>query len=177
MLVLRVSIWIALVAWLAGPASALVGRHHVRWQQTARVLWTLGCAAYLVHVAAAFHVVHGWSHDDAFAATARDTAEATGFESGFGLWLNYLFTALWVFDAASWWWLGLSAYRHRPRWLEAFLYGFMVFMAFNATVVFEDGWVRAFGLAGTVLLVLLILASSRISGAPNLSDGPAVEGR
>lgn len=169
MLVLRLSIWIALVAWLAGPASALVGRRRARWQRAARWLWTVGCAAYLVHVAAAFQVVHGWSHAAAFAATARDTAAATSVESGFGLWLNYLFTAVWVADAASWWWLGVPAYRRRSRWLEVGVYGFMTFMAFNATVVFEDGWVRVFGILGTLLLFALLLksigASRRISPA------------
>lgn len=159
MFVLRLSIWIALLAWLAGPASALIGRGDARWQATARWLWTVGCLAYLVHVAAAFHVAHGWSHAAAYAATARDTAAATGFESGFGLWLNYLFTALWLADGAWWWWLGLAAYRQRSRWLEAGVYGFMVFMAFNATVVFEDGWVRVFGIVGSVCLLALLIST------------------
>lgn len=157
MLVLRLSIWLALVLWLAGPASALVGRSSPGWQRAARTLWTLGFAAYAVHVATAFHVVHDWSHAAAYAATARDTAAVTGVESGFGLWLNYLFTALWAADAASWWRLGIAGYRRRPRWVAAGSYGFMAFMAFHATVVFEQGPVRAFGLAGSALLALLLL--------------------
>lgn len=157
MFVLKLSIWIALLAWLAGPVSALLGRGDARRQRTARALWTLGCVAYLAHVAAAFHLVHGWSHTAAFDATARDTAAATGVESGFGLWLNYLFTALWVADSVSWWWLGTQSYRRRPRWLEGGIYGFMIFMAFNATVVFEGGWVRVFGILGTLLLAGLLL--------------------
>lgn len=173
--VLRLSIWIALLAWLAGPASAFVGRGHMRWQRTARALWTLGCAAYLVHVAAAFQVVHGWSHAAAYEATLRDTAATTGFESGFGLWLNYLFTVLWTVDAASWWWLGLDGYRRRARWITDALYGFMLFMTLNATVVFEDGWVRAFGFAGCLLLAgLAARRVFRTRFRPNLPAGPLV---
>ncbi|MDA8020997.1 MAG: hypothetical protein MPN21_26465 [Thermoanaerobaculia bacterium] len=161
MFVVRLSIWIALVAWLAGPVSALVGRDHAPWQRTARFFWTLGCAVYLVHVAAAFHVVHGWSHTAALAATASETATVTGVESGMGLWLNYVFTLLWVADAAWWWRLGVQAYRRRPRWIGGMLYGFMIFMAFHATVVFEGGWVRVSGVAGSALLLALLLVAAR----------------
>lgn len=156
MLILRISIWIALVAWLAGPASALVGRRHGGWQRLARWLWALGCAAFLVHVAAAFHFVHGWSHAAAHAATARDTAAVTGFDSGAGLWLNYLFTALWLADVVAWWRLGVDGYRQRSAAWTIAVYGFMAFLAFNATVVFEEGWVRTGGILGSVMLAVLV---------------------
>lgn len=161
MLVLRISIWIALVAWLAGPAAALVGRRHAGWQRLARRLWTLGCAAFLVHVAAAFHFVHGWSHAAAHAATARDTAAVTGFDSGAGLWLNYLFTALWLGDAVAWWRLGTGGYRRRSAAWTIAVYGFMAFLAFNATVVFEQGWVRVGGVLGSLLLATLVVLRLR----------------
>lgn len=179
MFVLRLSIWIALLCWLAGPASALAGRRRERWQRAARWLWTVGCAAFLVHVAAAFHVVHGWSHAAAYAATARDTAAVTGVDSGFGLWLNYLFTALWVADAAAWWRLGTEGYRRRARWITASVYGFMAFLAFHATVVFEEGGARLAGLLATVGLAALLLGSvfrPRTSGLESPAD-PGRRGR
>src|SRR5262245_24460217 len=86
-------------------------------QRAARRAWTAGCLAYLVHVGCAFHFYHHWSHWAAYDATARDTANRVGLESGAGLYVNYLFTILWVGDVI-WWWLGLEAYQRRPRWLN-----------------------------------------------------------
>lgn len=75
------------------------------------------------------HAGHGWSH----AAAYRHTAEAGGF--GAGVYVNYLFAAVWLADAA-WMWAAPTAYRHRPRWVGVAVHGFLAFIVFNATVVF-----------------------------------------
>ena len=154
-LLTRASVWLALAAYLAGPCAALIGRRLGAWQRAARIAYTLGLAAYLIHVAAAFHFFYGWSHATALAETARETAAVTGVASGAGLYLNYLFTFLWTADAIWWWSTGTAAFRRRSSWIDGVLHGFLLFMAFNATVVFEQGTVRWAGAAASLALATL----------------------
>ena len=138
------TLWTIRIACVLYVAALLTRR---RW------VWTAGLAAYLTHVAAAFAYHHHWSHDAAYRETARQTAELFGVESGFGLWFNYAFTAIWIGDVA-WLWTG----RTRPWWVSAAIHSFIAFMFFNATAVFASGWVRWLGVAAT----LPVLASSKI---------------
>jgi hypothetical protein len=124
--------------------AALLG---FAWRWT----WTTGLAAYLLHVAAAFSLHHHWSHDAALRDTARQTNAMFGVDSGFGLYFNYAFTAIWLADVA-WMWLRPDSYRKRASWLAVSIHAFMAFMFFNATVVFASGWTRWLGLAATVLI-------------------------
>jgi hypothetical protein len=120
-----------------------------------RFVWLAGCLVFLVHVFRAFHAVHGWSHADAYAHTARRTEEFAGVASGVGLYLNYVFTAVWLADAL-WWAFLPDAHRRCPAWMTWALHGFLAFMVFNATVVFAIGPTRWVGLAaGLVLFGLL----------------------
>lgn len=106
----------------------------------ARCCWTLAWAAYLVHLAMAFHHVDHWSHAAAVARTQR----RTGF--GEGVYVSHLFTLLWTADVA-WWWLRPAGHARRPAWVGRGLHAFMAFIVFNATVVFEQGFIRWAGLA------------------------------
>lgn len=162
----RVTIWLALAGYLAGPISALLGRAHPGWQRRARILYSFGLGFFLAHVALAFHVYYGWSHRVAYFETARQTLEATGRDSGSGIYLNYLFTLLWSFDVADWWRRGAVGFRRRPPWVDLALHGFFLFMAFNATVVFETGPVRWAGVAASVLLFALAAGRRRIQRVP-----------
>ena len=124
---------------------------HERWQRVSRRLWTIGCGAYLMHVAAAFHFFHGWSHAAAWRSTARQTGELFGLDWGGGLYVNYLFTAVWIGDASAWWFLGLS-YPRRWRRVYRALQGFFAFIAFNATVVFGPHFWKWAAAAGIIAL-------------------------
>lgn len=145
----RWTIWIALALYVV----ALGARPVSRLRQWA---WTLGCLFYLAHVAAAFHFYHHWSHAAAYQHTARRTAEVMGLDWGGGLYWNYTFTLVWLGDVI-WMWLGLR----RPPWTGAAVQGFLAFMAFNATVVFETGPIRWLGLAATVGLLSTLLIRRR----------------
>jgi hypothetical protein len=104
----------------------------------ARWLWTLAWAAYLVHVAMAFHHYHHWSH----AAAGEHIRQGSGV--GEGIYFSYLFTLFWSVDVVSWWlWPGRRA--ACPPWVGRALHAFLAFMIFNATVVFGTGWVRGAG--------------------------------
>lgn len=121
-----------------------------------RRLGTIGLAIYLLHVVAAFQFVHRWSHADALAATARRTAEETGFPSGIGLYFNYLFTLVWIVDVA-WQWLAPTSYTRRPRSVSLLIDGFLFFMVFNAVVAFGHGPTRWVGLTACIMLFILLL--------------------
>ena len=133
-----------------------------RERRAARVAWTVGCVLFLAHVACAFHFVHGWSHDDAYRQTARQTRELFGLDWGGGLYLNYLFTLAWVVDAGYWWAGGLDAYDRRPWWVEAGIHLFFAFMAFNGAAVFATGPTRTVAIVATVALLVLALGRLRL---------------
>jgi hypothetical protein len=149
----------ALMLRLRRPEWAARGRgRFARW------CWTLGCAAFLVHVAAAFAFFHGWSHQRAYEATDRATG---GY--GAGLYVSYLFTLAWTADVV-WWWVNPRSYAARPNRVGLALHGFLAFMVFNATVVFESGptrWAGVVLFAGLTFLLLLRGAA----GKPWRPDG------
>jgi hypothetical protein len=120
----------------------------------ARWAWTLGCGLYLLHVLCAFHFFHHWSQEAAYAATAQQTATLVGLNWGGGLYINYVFTLVWLVDAV-WWW-SPPVYLQRPWWVEWPVQGFLAFIAFNSTVVFATGAVRWAGAAASMLLLGLI---------------------
>ena len=125
----------------------------------ARWLHSLAYGAYLAHVACAFHFQHGWSHEEAARATARDTEETLGFRWAGGIYFNHVFTLLWGVDVARAWRTGEQ--RYFAPWIFWTVHGFILFMAFQATVVFEEGMVRWSGVAATAVILVLALAVQR----------------
>jgi hypothetical protein len=150
---LALAYWAAAVALLLslgpGERRAESGRGRL-----ARWCWTLAWATYLVHLAMAFHFYHRWSHADA----VRHTRDVSGF--GEGIYVSHFFTLVWSLDVIFWW-LRPGRYAARPPWVDGLLHGFMVFIVFNATVVYESGPIRWAGLAGLGVLGLLGLARLR----------------
>ena len=153
--------WTVRLALLLYAATLALRLARPRMQSPARLLWTAGCLLFVLHVAAAFHYFHGWSHRHAYHETAKQTGELVGTDWGGGLYLNYLFTIVWAADATWWWGGGLGRYVRRPPWVDFSIHGFMSFMALNATVVFERGPTRWVGAGAAVLLVSLLLARAR----------------
>jgi hypothetical protein len=121
----------------------------------ARCCWTLGWAAFVVHLGMAFHHFHHWSHDDA----VERTREVSGF--GEGVYVSDLFALAWTIDVAAWW-LRPVWYARRSPWIDRALHGFMVFIVFNATVVFETGLIRWAGVALFVWLALMCAGRLRL---------------
>ena len=145
-ILIKLTIWVAVAGYAAGAAAFALSRGRRVWDAAARLAWTAACVALLVHVACAFHFYHGWSHTSAYVETARQTDEVVGFNWGGGLFINYAVMTLWVADVAWWWLGGLGSYRRRPWPLVAAWHGFLIFIIFNATVVFKDGLTRWAGL-------------------------------
>jgi hypothetical protein len=133
------------LAYYAAAAGLMLFLTPAEWNGTdrgglARWCWSLAWATYIVHVGMAFHFYHGWSHDHA----VRHTEEVSGF--GPGIYMSHLFTLLWTLDVA-WWWLWPRDYAIRPNWIGRSLHGFMAFIIFNGTVVYETGPIRWAGAA------------------------------
>lgn len=127
----------------------------LRWSargRLARMAWTAGCLAFVLHVLCAFHFSHHWSHADAHAVTAQRTADVIGWHWGGGLYANYVFTLIWLADGVSWW-CGRRSYESRSRVIEWSVHIFLAFMVFNAAVVFAEGPTRWVSL-GVCLLLL-----------------------
>jgi len=148
-LVTRQTAQVAILFWAIAAGSLLRGR-----REFARAAWVVGCGTLMVHVVTAFDRVHGWSHG----AATRHVEAVSGF--GAGLFVSYAFTAVWAADAA-WWWLDRTGYDQRPVWLDRTLHVFFAFVVFNATVVYETGFIRWAGLAMFVALGWLLLVRGR----------------
>jgi hypothetical protein len=152
------------LAWYAAALVLFMRLAPVDWQaatalgRLARWFWSWGVACFLVHLAMAFHFYHHWSHAHAF----ETTRQASG--TGEGIYASYLFTWLWLGDAA-WWWLSPSRYAARWPWLDRALHAFMLFLVFNGTVIFESGAIRWAGLLGFLTLLTCWL---RFRGLPRV---------
>lgn len=169
---ISVAAWLLLLAceWqdLSGPAghdlnhpairetacAAVIAWFLAAWLAVFRIssilaceVYVWGCAAFLLHLAMAFHLGHEWSHESAFEHVER--------ESGFGpgIFVSYLFSIVWLADA-MWCLLAFEAYRNRGEIWNAVIYGFMAFVIFNATVVYGHGIGR--GLSAIAFLSLLL---------------------
>ena len=135
----RSTIWISMIAYTIGCVVFAAAWRQIDFDRWVRLAWTIGCLALVAHFICAFHFYHGWSQASAYSDTARQTADVVGVNWGGGLYINYAVAGLWIVDVGWWWFSGLSSYRRRP-WLPTMIWhGFLIFIIFNATVVFESG--------------------------------------
>lgn len=148
--------WLATVAWAVGE---IVVRRSGR-TEAARLAWTLGVALALVHAGLAFHYVHGWSHSAAALETMQQAEARFGVGWSGGVYVNYVFLAIWGLDTC-WWWLSAESRSTRSRGLEATRWAFFVFMFVNGAVVFASGVGRAVGIACVAAVLLDRVAASQ----------------
>lgn len=150
----RSTIWISILSYAIGAIVFAMARGRSGFDRWARLAWTIGCAALIVHFICAFNFYHAWSHESAYVDTARQTAEVIRVNWGGGLFINYAVALLWIADVSWWWVAGPGSYRRRPWLLTLIWHSFLIFIIFNATVVFKDGLTRWVGLLVCVSLVL-----------------------
>lgn len=157
------AVWSARLAMCAYVA-AIVRRLHAnsivtesqstRSLTTGRGLWTTACGLLALHIAVAFQLVHGWSHERAFHATARQTEQLLGVASGWGLYVNYACLLVWLADVIGWW-LAPASRATRSRWLFALTDGFLAFIVVNATIVFGSPTTR--WVSGAIAVALVVM--------------------
>jgi hypothetical protein len=139
------------LSWYTAGAGLMLFLDRQDWSAStnrgrlARWCWTWAWAAYIVHLGMAFHYFHGWSHAEAVEHVRR----VSGF--GPGIYFSHLFTLVWTADVITWW-LWPARYADRNPWFDRLLHGFMLFMIFNGTIVYETGFIRW---AGSALFVVL----------------------
>jgi|GEM_PF-3575365 len=120
--------WEPVIFWCIGCPIAFVSR---QLAFALRAAWTLGLVFFWIHIAAAFHLAHGWSH----AAAWEHTRQVGGY--GDGIYVNYAFAIAWLADVI-WSWVAFDSYFTRPRWMKWPVHGFLAFVVFNAAFVFAS---------------------------------------
>ena len=146
MLALYLTIWLALALFVVGE----VGRSAFRPRPWVWWAFALGLFMALVHTAVAFDRVHNWVHADAVRNTAQQTEAMFGTAVGWGVYVNYLFFAVWLADA--WWWRAGMTPAERPGSVTWTLRAFYLVIILNAAVIFAAPPRRIFGLAVVALL-------------------------
>ncbi|MEW6127604.1 MAG: hypothetical protein AB1757_11260 [Acidobacteriota bacterium] len=165
-------IWLSLSGFALSGATYCLSRGRQKWDRFARYLYTFAFITLVVHVGFAYHLYHHWSQDAVYQETARQTAEIFGWNWGGGLYVNYAFMLGWLIDVI-WWWRGLDTYHARPKLLAVVWQVFLLFIIFNATVVFASGIVRwlGLGLCFTLCLLWWLTSTSRTSYQPMRQTG------
>lgn len=150
----RATVWIAVAGYAIGCCVFALSRGKKQWESAVRVIWTIACASLLAHFICAFHFYHNWSHAAAYRDTARQTKELFGLNWGGGVFINYGVLVVWIFDV-GWWWLGgVESYRARPAIPVVAWHAFLLFIIFNATVLFAHGPARWIGAVVCVVISL-----------------------
>ena len=149
-----ITIWIALCLFTVGELGRARSLRATGWPWR---ISALGLALALIHTLLAFDIVHDWSHDDAVLNTATQTAQVFGTAVGWGVYVNYVFFAVWLLDLA--WWRRDGGMDRRRRGTAVTLQAFYFVIIVNAAVIFTAGWRR---LAGLVVVILLASAWTAI---------------
>ena len=141
------TVWLSMSLFAVG---ALGLRHEREWGWGTSAL---GALLLVIHIVIAMGVRHDWHHASAISATAAQTKSVYGIDWGGGLFVNYIFAAVWIGE--------LVARRYAPAWFAGRSRGFLWMLRafyfviiFNAAVVFAAGWRRVLG--GAVVAVLLL---------------------
>lgn len=139
-------VWLSLVAFAAGEL-AKSRRLAGAWSISAT-----GAILLAVHIVLAMAVRHGWSHASALEATARQTSDMFGLNWGGGVYVNYVFAAVWIAELFVWrqW---PEGYTSRPDWLKWSLRAFYFVIIVSAAVIFATGWRRWMGAGILAVLV------------------------
>ena len=164
---LYVSIWLALVALLAGE----IGRRRNR-QTLVTARWAILCSLggvllAGVHTLLALGVAYGWDHERAVTVTAERAATVYGVAWPGSLYVNYVFLAWWLLDTI-WWWRAPASFVWRP-WPIEWLWRITVFtMVVNGAVIFASPAGRMIGVP-LVAALLLVWAGTikRPTGRPS----------
>jgi hypothetical protein len=153
------TIWVAVALFVAGEVGKRTARRRLAWG-----LWTSGAIACAVHMALAMGLQHGWSHDRAVDATAAQVEQAFGVRFGLGFYLNYVFLALWIAEAA-WWRAAPQSYFDRSAGIRFATRLFFAIILVNGAVIFVQPSRRLVG----ALLVGILLWSWRPRPVPRLA--------
>lgn len=157
----RWTIWLSLAYWVTAVTLMLFLDPNA-WRadsgrgRLTRWCYTYAWLGYVVHVLAAMHYYHGWSHEHVLDHTRQVTGVAEG------AYVSYAFNVLWTADVA-WWWLAPGRYASRPQWLGWGWHLFMAFLILNGTVIYETGFSRVAGILIFLWLAVMLAVRWRLN--------------
>lgn len=127
---IRVTIWLAVAAWLLRVFVEASGRSFAARDRAIRWSWLIGALACVAHVVAAMGFGHCWSLGNAMRHTAMETRRVIGVELPASVFVNFAFMAFWLYDAVR------EFRSSEVRSLGAMRHGIWLTMMLNGTVVF-----------------------------------------
>jgi hypothetical protein len=148
--IVRATMILATIAWAIGE---IFMRRSAAADRIGRRAWTIGITLAVVHVILAFEFVYAWDHAAAVSATARQAAERSGWEWRGGIYVNYLFLALWFADIC-WWWAAPASHASRSVRFEAARLAVFAFMFLNGAVLFASAAGRSVGIPAVVAALI-----------------------
>ena len=132
-----------------------------RWTHAARATWIAGAALLVIHVVTAYGEAHGWSHAAAVEHTRQETLRRTGWDSGVGIWMNFVTVGFWLAEAVRLLRPPIPEPTHpAPSRFARLAQSWIAFMMVQSSIVFADAPLRWVALAAA-LTVLSMLAISR----------------
>jgi hypothetical protein len=147
---LLTTVWLAMAGFVAGQAGQRVTALTGRAPGWAWPVWSAGALLCVTHALLALAVRYEWNHERAVSATADQTAAVYGLHWGGGIYVNYVFLAVWLADAA-WWRFDAAAFLSRPCSLTILVRAFYFIVLINAAVVFASH-----RFPGLILMALLL---------------------
>lgn len=145
---IRLTIWIAVAAWLLRVLVDASGRSFGLRDRVIRWGWLIGALACVAHVIVAMGIGHCWSLGNAMRHTAMETRRVFGVEWPWTVFVNFAFVAYWLSDA-------FREFR-RPEIppLGAASHGIWLVMMLNGTVVFGPKYWTPIAVACTIAIAI-----------------------
>jgi hypothetical protein len=140
------TIWLALALFVAGQAGLRTIARGDHGGGCSWWLWTGGGLLCVLHMIAALGVRHGWNHDAAVRATATQAESVYGVAWGGGVYVNYVFAAMWLGEAI-WWRTNVRSFVRRSRAVTLLVRAFYLLILTNAAIVFAPPVRRLWGVA------------------------------
>jgi hypothetical protein len=109
--------------------------------RASNAIYLLGAGMMVIHILMAYRLAHDWSHEIALEHTANETERVVGFRLASGLYVNFVFAAVFLGDAFWRVCVGVPGSR-RPRGVAVAIDTFLLAIVIMATIVFEAGMVR-----------------------------------
>jgi hypothetical protein len=154
----RVSVWLACIAWFTGSGCRLLATNNepespgsqanaISCRSLYGWSWLAGACLSLIHIAASYGFVYHWSHAAAIEATAIDSFQTTGVRAGWGVYVNFLFAAIWLSYSVA-----ILTGKERIRTVDVSVYVFTAAILACATILFEAGIIRYLAAVGFLAL-------------------------
>lgn len=149
-LLIYVPVWLALFGWFIGSVARTCEAHEAgRRNSVYGFAWLFGSVMIALHILASYGIAHGWSHNAAIEATAKESEQVTGIRAGWGVYTNFVFAAVWLGYSTA-----LIVWGRRWPGIDRAVFWFTAAIVLSATVVFETGAVRWLSVAGFICLMI-----------------------